>query len=688
MEWGTAGSILRNSTANIPMNLRRQLLLVSLLTLVLPWAGCQFVRETESALRVGQQQMLSGTALAIADSLSQFPAEFLAGDDGRFSEAQVYGHPLGNTPLIDGYYDDWSIGLDSLRSLRGADGVIQYVLGVYRQHVYLYVDVRDTDVRYASPGEAIDSIDHVALVTTANDGSLSRIVFSAEAPGAVQVTRETAASAILDNQITAYWQDTASGYRLEARIPRITLGRHVGIEVSNAGTGTTAISRSFARAGPGRFITVSPILSSVAAGYVQPGIRLIMTSGAGWRLAQAGELSVARIEGADSVIPPGWQLMAYGALFEQGAAALLAEPDASGREQQDYVTRALNNEASTSWFRNARTGRAVVAVAQPVWSGNVQTGALILQQDTDAILSLTNNSLMRLITLTIVATIAAAAALLGYASWLSLRVRRLSNAADHALDDAQPSTELPSAEAADEIGDLSRSFSRVLQQLGSYNDYLQSLASKLSHELRTPLTIVTSSLENLEHEPLSEQSREYTERARTGAKRLQKILNAMSEANRVEQLMENIDTELFDLRHVVEATTAAYRDAWTGRKFVFHANEEKYLVKGSPELIIQMLDKLVDNAVDFSDTGDEINIELSGDENHVTLSVTNPGPPLPGNMRQRLFDSMVSVRSDSSGDNLGLGLNIARLIATGHGGSINADNTDNGVRFDVRLPVG
>jgi len=167
MEWGTAGSILRNSTANIPMNLRRQLLLVSLLTLVLPWAGCQFVRETESALRVGQQQMLSGTALAIADSLSQFPAEFLAGDDGRFSEAQVYGHPLGNTPLIDGYYDDWSIGLDSLRSLRGADGVIQYVLGVYRQHVYLYVDVRDTDVRYASPGEAIDSIDHVALVTTA-----------------------------------------------------------------------------------------------------------------------------------------------------------------------------------------------------------------------------------------------------------------------------------------------------------------------------------------------------------------------------------------------------------------------------------------------------------------------------------------------------------------------------------------
>ena len=58
--------------------------------------------------------------------------------------------------------------------------------------------------------------------------------------------------------------------------------------------------------------------------------------------------------------------------------------------------------------------------------------------------------------------------------------------------------------------------------------------------------------------------------------------------------MENVDTELFDLRHVVEATTAAYRDAWTERKFVFHADKKQCVVSGSPELVIQMLDKLVD----------------------------------------------------------------------------------------------
>ena len=669
------------------MNLRRQLLLVSLLTLVLPWAGCQFVRETESALRSGQQQMLSGMALAISDSLSQFPGEFLSGGTDSFSEEQVYGHPLTNAPLIDGYFDDWSIEDDSLRSLRGADGNIQFVFGKYRQHVFLYVDVRDSSVTYETADGDADNIDYVALVTTQGDAVPGRIRFSAEAPGAIPAMRIDGRGAVVDTQFAAHWQDTATGYRLEVRIPRNTLGEFVGIEVHNVGAGTPVVSRSFSRGQPGRFVTTSPLLQSVATGYAQPGFRITITDQSGWRLAQAGGLSSDTVDNQYSIVPSGWQLLAYRALLEEGKSASLAEPDPSGRERQNYVARALNSEVTTSWFRNAETGRAVVAVAQPVWSGNVQTGALILQQDTAAILSLTNESLMRLITLTILATVGAAIGLLGYASWLSLRIRRLSHAADHALDDTQPSTEMPSASASDEVGDLSRSFSSVLQQLATYNEYLRSLASKLSHELRTPLTIVRSSLENLDHEPLSERSREYAERARTGVERLQKILNAMSEANRVEQLMENIDSELFELDQVVGAAVAAYSDAWPERQFAFNSDAAGCSVDGSPELVVQMLDKLIDNAVDFSSTGDEISIELSRGEDELILSVANPGTPLPDNMRNRLFDSMVSVRADAGGENLGLGLNIAKLIAEGHGGTIRGENTNDGVRFLIRLPI-
>src|SRR5690606_16357757 len=123
-----------------------------LLTLVLPWAGCQFIRETESALREGQQQMLAGTAQAIADSLAQFPREFLVeGKAAEYSADQLYAHALPSAPLIDGYFDDWALPESSLAPLVEGD-TARYALGTFRQNLFLYIDVRDDNVVFALPG--------------------------------------------------------------------------------------------------------------------------------------------------------------------------------------------------------------------------------------------------------------------------------------------------------------------------------------------------------------------------------------------------------------------------------------------------------------------------------------------------------------------------------------------------------
>ena len=260
-------------------------------------------------------------------------------------------------------------------------------------------------------------------------------------------------------------------------------------------------------------------------------------------------------------------------------------------------------------------------------------------------------------------------------------------AAERALYDDATTLTLPSAQASDEIGDLSRGFSQVLHQLGNYNEYLRTLATKLSHELRTPLTIVSSSLENLEHEPLTDDARQYTARARDGAARLKKILAAMSEANRVEELMKNADPEAIDIHDALRNATAAYAGTWAERRFRFDSSISNAPFSGSPEMIMQMLDKLVDNAIGFSDTQDEIVIALDADAEQFTISVSNPGPPLPKQMRGQLFDSMVSVREGSASEHLGLGLYVAKLIAEGHGGTIRAENTRDGVVFHVIFPI-
>jgi len=673
------------------MNLKRQLLLVSVLTLVLPWAGYQFIHETESALRAGQQQTLAGMARTIADSLAKYPEEFPESRITGFVDGdQIYGHPLETRPEIDGYFDDWTIGRESLRALRGTDGPIRFAVGLFDEAVYLYVEVIDRSVVFARPGAiALDDgphfADRVNLINTSPLYLNETLSFAAEAPGRVVAVVRNDYGFRSDPAILSYWQDVPRGYQIEARIPASKLGTHLGIVVSNTASETEppVRSASFLSRTPGAFVTPSPELNTVVSSLAQQaGARLIVTDSSGWRIAAGGDLSNAAA--APSGAGSAWLRKAYDALVETGQAAQLARPDPTGREQQSYIVQALNGQESVSWFRSADSGRAVVAVAQPITSHNVTIGSVVLQQGTDAILSLTNRGLVRLMNVTLIATLLVAATLLGYATWLSRRIRRLSVAAEGALDGDDLRRTLPSALAGDEVGDLSRSFSHVLRQLGDYNEYLRSLASKLSHELRTPLAIVTSSLENLEHEPLNEASTDYTARARDGADRLRKILTAMSEASRVEELMQHAEPETFDLRAALSTTVAAYRDVYPGRSFNFDTALDSTMTQGSPELIIQMLDKLVDNAVDFSSDDDTITIGLLDKDGSFLLSVMNPGPPLPEQMRSQLFDSMVSVRPGSD-KHLGLGLYVAKLIVEGHGGRIDARNTDDGVAVVVTL---
>ncbi|MEJ2297534.1 MAG: ATP-binding protein [Woeseiaceae bacterium] len=669
------------------MNLRRQLLLVSLLTLMLPWAGCEFIRETEIALRDGQQQMLTGTARALANSLAQYSEEFPTRDPAYPVADQLFITELALAPAVDGYIDDWSSG--ALHSMRGTDGPVRFALGRFGEAVYFYVEVTDRNVVYATPqsivaGGSSRHADRVVLASSSPPYLQEAISFAAEAPGRILSFKQTADSFAPEPTISAYWQDFAGGYRVEARIPASQLGTHLGVTVINtsdpqvAGTQTASFIGRF----PGPVRHEIPELAGMVGALVQTDMRFLLTDADGWRIAHAGSLGPVDTEQTGSKLVRRM----YGWLLEEGDEATLAEPNPLGREQQPYISAALAGEETGAWFRSTETGRAVVAVAAPVMSGNRIIGAVVLQQGTDAILSLTNEGLERLIYVTLITTIVVAGVLLGYATWLSRRIRALSIAAERALEQEQLARALPSALAEDEIGDLSRSFSGVLQQLGEYNEYLRTLASKLSHELRTPLAIVTSSLENLEHEPLDETSLGYTARAREGADRLRNILNAMSEASRVEELIKNAEPERFDLRGALASATEAYRDVYANRRFEFDADSGEALMSGSPELLIQMLDKLVDNAVDFSADGDTIRIGLEPGADSLRVSVTNPGPPLPERMRSQLFDSMVSVRTGKDSRHLGLGLYIAKLIAEGHGGTITADNVDGGVAFTVAFP--
>ncbi len=99
------------------MSIRLQLLVVALTTLVLPWAGCQYARELETALRDSQEKSLLASAGTIANALSAQPQRVFREPADSASHSPPSGAictsiRLGALPLLDGYRDDWGIAAD------------------------------------------------------------------------------------------------------------------------------------------------------------------------------------------------------------------------------------------------------------------------------------------------------------------------------------------------------------------------------------------------------------------------------------------------------------------------------------------------------------------------------------------------------------------------------------------------
>ena len=132
------------------------------------------------------------------------------------------------------------------------------------------------------------------------------------------------------------------------------------------------------------------------------------------------------------------------------------------------------------------------------------------------------------------------------------------------------------------------------------------------------------------------------------------------------------------------------KTAYTLNQFVFAGVSGIIRASIAPDLFVQMLDKLVANAVDFSAPSEPIRIGLQQNVTSWSITVTNYGSTLPESMEQQLFNSMISMRRDhSDGEpHLGLGLYVVRQIAEFHKGEISATNlTDRpGVQFTIRFP--
>ncbi len=692
------------------MPLRYQFLLLALLTLFLPWAGCRYAREMESVLRDGQEQALLASASTLAGMLATRP-QLLYPDSAQpapFDPAagDIYAYQLRTPPLLDGYADDWGLPADALlhQAAVGAPLAVDYAVAFDDRNLYLLLVVADaspqleqaSDLRRMPDTRA----DHVWLSLESAPGSPVLYLLATSAPGLISARRPVLSSygerrEIVEPRIQAFWQPDHDGYRLEIRVPSAMVGPRMGFEVvdfSSQGAAPVRVGTLdlTTREPRGRLLVPSTALARELEPLLPPATGAAVGDVNGWLLAEAGSIEPEAAY-VDSPYTPRakWLESLYRRVLESGRGELPMRQSRAGRLLDPPAGVALSGKHSSSWFRMPDERRTLLAVSAPIQGSADPLGVVVLEQASDRLLTLRDRALTRLLNLTFLATAVAVIGLLAFAAVISVRLGRLKRAAETALaPDGRVNAVIPGTGARDEVGDLARSFSALLKRLNEYTDYLRTLAGKLSHELRTPLAIVRSSLENLESD--REQLDVYVRRAREGTDRLQAILTAMGAATRTEEAIRHAQRTRFDLAELMRSMARAYADTFKSHRFGARTPEVPCMITGAPELIVQLLDKLIDNAIDFSTPGATIELALELEGDSVVLSVFNPGAAIAAEVRSRLFDSMFQFRRDSRGQpHFGLGLHIVQLIAEFHGGQPFGEDLPQrgGVRFGIRIPA-
>ncbi len=682
------------------MGLRRQLLLVAVIALALPWAGCQYVKEMELALRHGQVTALQATAQAVASRIAA-DALLMASIVESSSLLSVadpglayYAHPIRGAISLDGYTDDWRhLGYYAptvTDSILTDNAAMRVFVGQKNQFLHLLLHIKDDNRRFYSPAEGVEVSDHVIVRVGGDARPMTFRVFSAASGFAIVERLSVDGHWLREHRVTAVWNEKESFFLIELKMP-----------LSWVEGGLRVVAKSMEQlegAGPEGAIDsdLKPVIIPTKAYedtlhvFSRPGVRLSLTLPGGWSLGASGTVY-------DSVAPKGMYVWAYWLvrkIIGRASYPVRSSTVLGGKLDGLMLARAQEGKVGQQWYLDR--GKVVSRVVVPIILPSGAAVVVVAEESTDSMEALTTGAIGRLLLYSFLATMVVATALLAYASVLSVRVRRLSRDVQQAVDPSGriAGVFLPSS-SPDEIGELSRSYAVLFKRLQSYNGYLESLSGKLSHELRTPLAIVSSSLDNLVFHEVSSEAKVYIERAGDGAKRLSSILTAMGAASRVEQSIQGSELESVDVVGLFEQVVAAYSDLYGPCGIRLRvSNCESLRAMVSPDLLVQMLDKLVENAVDFTGPEGLVGVELASTSEGMLIRVTNTGPLLPTQLQGHIFESLISVRgqdggTSKGGHHLGLGLYIVRLIVQFHRGEVRAYNHEDGggVVFEITLPA-
>jgi two-component system phosphate regulon sensor histidine kinase PhoR len=204
----------------------------------------------------------------------------------------------------------------------------------------------------------------------------------------------------------------------------------------------------------------------------------------------------------------------------------------------------------------------------------------------------------------------------------------------------------------------------------------QDFVANVSHEFKTPLTAIQGFAETLLGGALDDLAnrKRFVEIIREHAMRLARLTDDLLKLSRIEAGRLELELRPIRVEALVNSCIETARLKAESRGLQIHVNLPAGLppVRGDGAQLGEVLQNLLDNALQYTPSGGEIEVTASSDGHEVTLTVADTGIGIPESDLARIFERFYRVdaaRSREAGGT-GLGLAISRHIVDAHGGRI------------------
>ena len=244
-------------------------------------------------------------------------------------------------------------------------------------------------------------------------------------------------------------------------------------------------------------------------------------------------------------------------------------------------------------------------------------------------------------------------------------------------------------EREDEIGLLSKSFTKVIEKVNYRINEIENLSSDLSHEIKNPLSVIANIAELLESGDFTEEEKkELSKTIINETKKINNIVSKIRESAKIENKIYETDKENVELDSYIENFAISFLENYPKLQIIRNLNLGEKKIRINHELLNLLFSNLLTNARSFADII-KISTEFISDSS-IIIQVEDNGPGIPEEEREKIFMRFYSKRKEEEkAEHDGLGLYLVRYIINSINGTIAIEDSKElgEANFLIKIPL-